>query len=73
MEAVEWYVRRGFVVEEGVIEGYYRKLRPSGAKIVRRKIGVGDWLGVKAEEEGEVHKDSSVGVDSARAIKVGSG
>ena len=44
VEAVEWYVRRGFVVDENVVEGYYRKLRPSGARVVRRKIGVVDWL-----------------------------
>lgn len=28
------------------MEGYYRKLRPSGARVVRRKVGVGDWLRV---------------------------
>ena len=28
------------------MEGYYRRLRPSGARIVRRRIGVGDWVGV---------------------------
>ena len=40
-EALEWYIRRGFEVGE-VVEGYYRKLRPSGARIVRRRISVGD-------------------------------
>lgn len=37
-EALEWYKRRGFVVEDGVFENYYRKLRPSGARIVRFHI-----------------------------------
>jgi GNAT superfamily N-acetyltransferase len=37
-EAQEWYERRGFTIDEGVVEGYYRKLRPSGAKVVRLRI-----------------------------------
>lgn len=36
-----------------MVEGYYRKLRPSGARVVRRRIGVGDWLGVVGGWEGE--------------------
>lgn len=43
-EALSWYERRGFVVEEGMCEGYYRKLRPQGARVVRRRVGVRDWL-----------------------------
>lgn len=44
-EALEWYRRRGFVVGERV-EGYYRRLKPQGARVVRRRVGgVGDWLG----------------------------
>lgn len=46
-DALEWYVKRGFQIEQGVVEGYYRKLRPSGARIVKRRLGVGDWLRVK--------------------------
>ena len=36
-----------------MVEGYYRKLRPSGARIVRRRISVGDWVGVAGGWEGE--------------------
>ena len=43
-EALEWYVKRGFEVVAEVEEGYYRKLRPSGARVVRRRVGVGDWV-----------------------------
>lgn len=43
-DALEWYTRRGFTVEEGVVEGYYRRLKPMGARVVRRGIGVGDFL-----------------------------
>ncbi|KAK0507262.1 hypothetical protein JMJ35_010300 [Cladonia borealis] len=45
-DALEWYGKRGFEIEKGVVEGYYRKLRPMGARIVRRRLGVGDYLGV---------------------------
>ncbi|KAI9737893.1 MAG: hypothetical protein M1834_009263 [Cirrosporium novae-zelandiae] len=43
-EALEWYQNRGFTVDKQVVEGYYRKLKPDGAKVVRRRIGVGDYL-----------------------------
>ena len=39
-------MKRGFEIEKGVVEGYYRKLRPTGARVVRRRLGVGDYLGV---------------------------
>jgi len=38
-EALEWYRKRGFVVGENVVHGYYRKLRPNGAKVVRWRKG----------------------------------
>ncbi|KAI5818607.1 acyl-CoA N-acyltransferase [Pyronema omphalodes] len=37
-EALEWYAKRGFVVEEEVVKGYYRKLRPNGARVVKLMI-----------------------------------
>ncbi|OAX83211.1 hypothetical protein ACJ72_02428 [Emergomyces africanus] len=37
-EALLWYVARGFTVQEGVIEGYYRRLKPGGAKIVKLNL-----------------------------------
>lgn len=43
-EGREWYGKRGFV-EVGREEGYYRKLRPQGAVVLRRAVGVGDLLG----------------------------
>ena len=46
-EAAEWYRKRGFDVGVEVVDGYYRKLRPSGARVVRRRIGVGDWVGAE--------------------------
>ncbi|KAL6721955.1 hypothetical protein ACLMJK_001060 [Lecanora helva] len=52
-DALEWYRKRGFVIEEEVVESYYRKLRPGGARVVRRRVGVGDWLRVERVREGE--------------------
>lgn len=43
-EGLEWYARRGFAVV-GREEGYYRRLDPQGAVVVRRGVGVGDLLG----------------------------
>ena len=34
------------------MEDYYRKLRPSGARVVRRRVGVGDWVDVVRGWEG---------------------
>lgn len=51
-EAMEWYRHRGFTIEEGVIEGYYRRLTPSGAKVVRRRIEIADHLAVNKLREG---------------------
>lgn len=53
-EALEWYVKRGFEVGEEVVKEYYRKLKPSGARVVRRRVGVGDWVGVAGVWEGVV-------------------
>lgn len=53
-EALDWYGKRGFEVGGEVVQGYYRKLRPSGARVVSRKVGVGDWVGVAGGWEGGV-------------------
>ncbi|KAI5851288.1 hypothetical protein DFP73DRAFT_471314 [Morchella snyderi] len=53
-EALEWYRRRGFDVDTGeVVKGYYSKLRPAGARVVRRRIGVGDAITFAARVGGE--------------------
>lgn len=39
-DGLRWYIARGFKVQEGVVEGYYRRLTPSGAKIVTLDV---DW------------------------------
>ena len=36
-EGLEWYRGRGFEIGD-VVAGYYRKLRPDGARIVRRGV-----------------------------------
>ncbi|KAI9368865.1 hypothetical protein BJX61DRAFT_546122 [Aspergillus egyptiacus] len=34
-EGLKWYISRGFQVQGGTIENYYRRLKPSGAKLVK--------------------------------------
>ncbi|KAI4102033.1 MAG: hypothetical protein L6R37_004645 [Teloschistes peruensis] len=43
-EALEWYKKRGFMVCEDLVGDYYRRLRPAGARLVWRQLGVGDHL-----------------------------
>lgn len=43
-EGREWYAKRGFK-ELRVEEAYYRRLKPQGAVVVKRTVGVGDLLG----------------------------
>lgn len=42
-EALEWYVKRGFQVGD-MVEGYYFKLKPAGARVVWRDLGIKDHL-----------------------------
>lgn len=44
LEALEWYVSRGFKREEPVIQGYYRRLKPDTAWILRRRLNPSDHL-----------------------------
>ncbi|KAI9788837.1 MAG: hypothetical protein M1816_006501 [Peltula sp. TS41687] len=37
-DALEWYQRRGFEMGDQVVEGYYRRLRPGGARFVWRDL-----------------------------------
>lgn len=48
-DAIQWYMKRGFEVEDGVVEGYYRRLKPGGAWIVRKRVGVRDYLAAKED------------------------
>lgn len=43
-EALEWYAARGFKKEEPAINGYYKRLKPESAWILRRRLSVGDHL-----------------------------
>ncbi|MCJ1336614.1 hypothetical protein MMC09_001892 [Bachmanniomyces sp. S44760] len=44
-EALRWYGKRGFKISEDIEKEYYRRLKPSGARVVRRKIWVRDYFG----------------------------
>lgn len=38
---LEWYLKRGFEVRGEVVKGYYRRLRPGGARVVVMEVGGG--------------------------------
>ena len=68
-EALEWYLRRGFMLEEGLVEGYYRRLRPAGARVVRRGVGVGEY--VRVGRRGVVRRLKAGRVEEVRALREG--
>jgi hypothetical protein len=41
-DGLAWYVARGFKIQDGVVQGYYRRLKPSGARIVRLDLPCDD-------------------------------
>jgi N-alpha-acetyltransferase 50 len=43
-EGLEWYTTRGFTREEPVVHGYYRRLQPGNAWIMRRSLVPSDHL-----------------------------
>lgn len=51
-EGLEWYKKRNFEIL-GKEEAYYRKLKPQGAYLVRKWIGVGDLLGGGADGQAQ--------------------
>ena len=50
-EGLEWYIKRGFAVEDGIVEGYYRRLKPDGARVVRRIIAADTSAKVETIED----------------------
>ncbi|KFY94088.1 hypothetical protein V500_03412 [Pseudogymnoascus sp. VKM F-4518 (FW-2643)] len=44
VEGLEWYKARGFEVEGGVVGGYYRRLSPDTAWVLRRRLGPSDYI-----------------------------
>ena len=50
-DGLRWYAARGFKIQDGVVENYYRRLKPSGAKVVRLEV---EW-----EEEDDERRDNS--------------
>jgi len=43
-EGLEWYTARGFTREEPVVQGYYKRLQPGNAWIMRRSLVPSDHL-----------------------------
>lgn len=49
-EALQWYTARGFKREELIVHGYYRKLKPDTAWILRRRLMPTDHLTISAAQ-----------------------
>lgn len=45
-------MRRGFAIE-GLVASYYRRLKPSGARLVRRAVRSEDWQADRADTESD--------------------
>ena len=43
-DALDWYAARGFQKEEPVINGYYKRLKPDSAWILKRRFSIMDHL-----------------------------
>lgn len=43
-EGLEWYTARGFTRQEPVVQGYYRRLQPGNAWVMRRSLVPSDHL-----------------------------
>lgn len=56
-DGLAWYVARGFKIQDGIVEGYYRRLKPSGARIVRLDLPYDD--APESPERQEVQKSST--------------
>ena len=69
-DAVEWYARRAFVGEPEVVVGYYTKLRPRGARVVRRRVGVEDQSRATRKMETEVDGING-GIGKGKAAELG--
>ncbi|KAJ5180026.1 hypothetical protein N7492_003236 [Penicillium capsulatum] len=55
-DGLRWYAARGFKVHEPTVEGYYRRLKPSGAKVVQLRV----------QREDEQHDPADTGPESAK-------
>ncbi|PGH26404.1 hypothetical protein AJ80_01902 [Polytolypa hystricis UAMH7299] len=50
-EALQWYTARSFALQDGVVEGYYRRLKPGGAKIVKLELSWDDETRTSDEDD----------------------
>lgn len=50
-DALRWYIGRGFQVQEGVLENYYKRLKPSGARMVKLTLQWSNDEKTKSQEK----------------------
>jgi len=44
-EGLDWYLKHGFTKDEKILNGYYRRLKPDTAWVLRRRLNPSDFLG----------------------------
>ncbi|RAL10992.1 GNAT family N-acetyltransferase [Aspergillus homomorphus CBS 101889] len=57
-DGLKWYLARGFQLEDGVVENYYRRLKPSGARIVKLVLQWNDDEHVHVNSQKQDRPDS---------------
>ncbi|KAJ5887433.1 hypothetical protein N7495_007474 [Penicillium taxi] len=55
-DGLKWYTSRGFKLQDDVVEGYYRRLKPSGARIVRLDV---EWGGTQLPADPNAPRSTS--------------
>ncbi|KAL3466825.1 hypothetical protein BJX64DRAFT_202969 [Aspergillus heterothallicus] len=56
-DGLKWYISQGFHVEDGIVENYYRRLKPSGARIVKLDL---KWNGNDNAPEESIKQPSPI-------------
>jgi N-alpha-acetyltransferase 50 len=68
-DALRWYAARGFRIEEGIVENYYRRLKPTGARVVRLDLEWNDNDGDYSDYE-KIGDDNGYSSLKAKKLKV---
>jgi ribosomal protein S18 acetylase RimI-like enzyme len=63
-DGLRWYISRGFQVEEEIVENYYRRLKPSGARLVKLQLQRNHRESAAQQPPAKEHNDRQNTLDS---------
>ncbi|EAA60106.1 hypothetical protein AN8684.2 [Aspergillus nidulans FGSC A4] len=63
-DGLRWYISRGFQIEEEIIENYYRRLKPSGARLVKLQLRRDHRENAAQQPRANEHNDRQNSLDS---------